>query len=191
MGYILTNQDVMRQDEDFEGEDGSFRFSVLDALLKRIDEPTMQIASNGQVIVFDDKDPSELVYGIAVNDWNKRITVSFRGTATSTDKLTDAQVWMEKVKNPYYEATDNQEENIYIHNGFYGEFCSDIIMYNVAAARMRCWKVFIFESFLCFIHCRISFRRKGWEQDEIRIGSRSSHRSVRQLSRVQSVRYRS
>jgi len=137
MGYILTNQDVMRQDEDFEGEDGMFRYSVLDALLERTSEPTMQTASNGQVLVFDDKDPSELVYGIAVNDLNKRITLSFRGTATSTDKLTDAQVWMEKVRNPYYGATDNQKKKIYIHNGFYGEFCSDVIMKDVAAARMR------------------------------------------------------
>jgi len=121
MSYILDNQDAMREDEAFQGGEGSYEYQVLDSLLERIKESSQIPCSGGTVLVFDDEDPNELVYGIAANDCNKRITVSFRGTSTTTDMTTDVKYWMEEVENPYNGATENQKQYIYMHQGFYGE----------------------------------------------------------------------
>lgn len=65
-------------------------------------------------IFFDDENSEkELVYGISVNNKEKQIIVSFRGSVTLRDLLTDAKVDMVRIPNPV-----EPETSVRIHHGF-------------------------------------------------------------------------
>lgn len=61
----------------------------------------------------DENSERELVYGITANNKEKRLTVTFRGSVTLNDLLTDAKVSMVKVPNPVESGT-----TVRVHKGF-------------------------------------------------------------------------
>lgn len=80
----------------------------------------------------DDNSHAELVYAIGVDNAMKRVTLSFRGSVTKTDFLTDAQIWMEDVPNPMAELDKKQPKKIGIHNGF-----RDYLFYETTTGETR------------------------------------------------------
>lgn len=74
--------------------------------------------------VGDLKNEEELVYAVGVNPIQKRITVTFRGSVTKADFMTDAKIRMAKVPDPLkfhgIEIKDpNGSGDVGIHQGFY------------------------------------------------------------------------
>lgn len=61
----------------------------------------------------DENSEKELVYGISANNKEKRLTVTFRGSVTLHDLLTDAKVSMVTVPNPLEPGT-----TVRVHKGF-------------------------------------------------------------------------
>lgn len=66
----------------------------------------------------DNSSLEELVYAIAVNPKRKRITVTFRGSVTSKDWMTDAMITLKNIPNPAAKYKD-QPKTISIHTGFH------------------------------------------------------------------------
>lgn len=62
----------------------------------------------------------ELVHAITVNPTRKRITVTFRGSVTTKDFITDAKVGQIKVDNPAYNLNEKtSKETFRLHYGFH------------------------------------------------------------------------
>lgn len=118
-GFISDNFDLLKKEKQLQGDDGAFPFEQLQALLKL--DKSEELKENSEVIVFSDKDPRQLCYGIALNKVQKRIVVSFRGTNGRFDIYDDIRVAGEDAKNPLYNTTSNQKKIMQIHNGFYGK----------------------------------------------------------------------
>jgi hypothetical protein len=80
-------------------------------------------AESGEVILHsshlvafeDERSASELVYGIAINEARRRITVGFRGSVTLMDFKTDAQASLMSVANPVPGGTPSL---MGVHHGF-------------------------------------------------------------------------
>jgi len=71
------------------------------------------------IIAFDDElEKEKLVYAIEVNHPRQRITVTFRGSITKSDKQADFEIAMKKVRNPL-SAYRAQPESFRLHSGFY------------------------------------------------------------------------
>lgn len=117
--FISDNFDLLKKEKQLQGEDGAFPFEQLQALLKL--DKSEELKENSEVIMFSDKDPRQLCYGIALNKVQKRIVVSFRGTNGRFDVYDDIRVAGEDAKNPLYNTTSNQKKIMQIHKGFYGK----------------------------------------------------------------------
>lgn len=61
----------------------------------------------------------ELVYAIEVDDHRKRVIVTFRGSVTKNDWLTDIQIYMREVYNPLHKKHQSQKDSVRIHSGFH------------------------------------------------------------------------
>jgi len=122
-GFIRDNIELLKKEKEFLGKDGVFPFEQLQALLQL--DKSDDLKDNSEVIVFDDKDPRQLCYGITLNKVQKRIVVSFRGTNGIHDVWDDIRVAGVNAKNPLYKATPNQKEIMQIHNGFYSALFKD------------------------------------------------------------------
>lgn len=117
--FVEKNIETLKNEEEFKKDKGAFLLTQLQALL---DFGTAKNFKDSKVVLFSDKDPRQLCYGIAVNKADKRIVVSFRGTSNNWDKLDDIQVAGADVENPLYKETPNQKRTMQIHKGFYGKF---------------------------------------------------------------------
>lgn len=125
-GFIRDNIELLKKEKEFLGKDGVFPFEQLQALLQL--DKSDDLKDNSEVIVFDDKDPRQLCYGITLNKVQKRIVVSFRGTNGIHDVWDDIRVAGVNAKNPLYKATPNQKEIMQIHNGFYSKSMSQLTL---------------------------------------------------------------
>lgn len=80
------------------------------------------IGKKTRLVEFIDKnEQDELVHAITVNDAQMRITVTFRGSVTKTDFITDAKVAQTRVDNPVHKSDPDTPETINLHFGFHGK----------------------------------------------------------------------
>lgn len=84
----------------------------LDQLISRFEASESKVVSN--VVVCDDGNVSELVYGIFLNSARKQITVAFRGCTTRKDWSIAANSFLTEVDNP-----GSGPAQIGLHSGFY------------------------------------------------------------------------
>jgi hypothetical protein len=117
-GFVKDNIDILKTEEEFQGEDGLFALKQLLLLISNIGGASN--ANSGEVVVFNDKNPEQICYGISLNRVDKRIVVSFRGTSSFFDVIHDIKFSCQKVANPLYGETKNQKRFIQNHKGFYG-----------------------------------------------------------------------
>lgn len=114
--FVMTNKDSLIKAKDFDGDDVD-TLKALEVVISRqggVSEAVLQTFG-------DEFDKKELVYAITVDESLKRVTVTFRGSTTKTDWLTDFQIWMEEVDNPLRNHFDDVPEKISLHNGFHGK----------------------------------------------------------------------
>lgn len=77
-------------------------------------------SEESQLVEFVDiESQKRLVHAITVNRSEKRITVSFRGSATLNDFITDSKIVQIKVDNPVFVLDGKLPETINIHSGFH------------------------------------------------------------------------
>jgi hypothetical protein len=111
----------------------SFYMELLEVLAKRQQKI---VASTGsliskrlqmQLVAFNDcYFQEEMVYGIAVNPTQRRITVCFRGSTSKMDWTMDEEIYMTSVDNPVPDSKIHAGPKILIHNGFYHYLCSPL-----------------------------------------------------------------
>lgn len=119
-GFIKDNIEILKNEQEFQGEDGLFALKQLQMVLMDVDADNNTRSSDGELVVFNDKDPKQLCYGITLNKAEKRIVVSFRGTSSFYDAIDDIKVAGAKVANPLYGETKRQKSSLQLHQGFYG-----------------------------------------------------------------------
>jgi hypothetical protein len=119
-GFIKDNIEILKDEQEFQGEDGLFALKQLQMVLMDVDGNNGTRSSNGELVVFNDKDPKQICYGITLNKAEKRIVASFRGTSSFYDAIDDVKVAGAKVANPLFGVTKGQKRSLQIHQGFYG-----------------------------------------------------------------------
>jgi hypothetical protein len=117
--FVKDNIKTLNKEKGFTGKDGDFQLKQLQALL---DYGPSESLKDSKVILFSDKNPRQLCYGIALNMVDKRIVVSFRGTNGLLDMMDDIRVAGADVQNPLYKETPNQKRQMQIHDGFYCKY---------------------------------------------------------------------
>jgi hypothetical protein len=129
-GFVKDNIDILKTEEEFQGEDGLFALKQLLLLISNMDGATGGTNSGEfELVVFNDKNPDQICYGITLNRVDKRIVVSFRGTHSFFDVIHDIKVSCRKVKNPLYGQTKNQKRYFQNHQGFYGTYAACNILF--------------------------------------------------------------
>lgn len=124
-GFVKDNIDILKTEEEFQGEDGLFALKQLLLLISNIDGTSN--VNSGEVVVFNDKNPEQICYGITINRVDERIVVSFRGTQSFFDVIHDIKFSCQKVANPLYGQTKNQKRFIQNHKGFYGRSLNSLL----------------------------------------------------------------
>jgi hypothetical protein len=127
-GFVKENIDILKTEEEFQGEDGLFALKQLLLLISNIDGATAG-KNSGELVVFNDKNPEQICYGITLNRVDKRIVVSFRGTHSLFDVIHDIKISCRKVTNPLYGQTKNQKRYFQNHQGFYGTYAARNILF--------------------------------------------------------------
>lgn len=78
---------------------------------------------DAEIIEFDDEfEARELVFSIVLNKASKRVTVSFRGSATANDWRTNLDLQEARFPEVFQEMVN--DENVKVHGGFSGELMS-------------------------------------------------------------------
>jgi len=98
-GFVKENIDILKTEEEFQGEDGLFALKQLLLLISNIDGATAG-KNSGELVVFNDKNPEQICYGITLN----RV-------------------------NPLYGQTKNQKRYFQNHQGFYGTYAARNILF--------------------------------------------------------------
>jgi hypothetical protein len=122
MIFVKMNKDVLKEDTDNDKK-AVYLYHVLVNLIQQLEKVStgMGAVKEAKVVAFDDKDAeSELVHGITINPAEKRISVIFRGSVTTSDWYKNVQVWASKHPNPLKDY-EGQPDTLEIHSGFYGE----------------------------------------------------------------------
>lgn len=120
---LVANKEVL--EKEMAGDEDS-----VEALKEILNRPGRDDDDITSLVSFSDKyAKSDLVYGISVDTFRKRITVSFRGSTTAKDWWTDFQFFMNKKKNPLKEKYPDLPDDIYLHTGFDGaQSCLSFLM---------------------------------------------------------------
>ena len=116
--FVKDNIDELEKEKDMS----DFELKQLQTLL---DIGTLKGYENleyDEVVQFNDKDKKQIIYGIVLSKDSKLIILSFRGSVTIYDWITNLQADGVKVANPLYRETENQHPDIQIHQGFYGKY---------------------------------------------------------------------
>lgn len=95
---------------------GSIKSNEFDTVIRIFDEyldSNEELLWNSNLYSFGDDAQHECVYGMTVNDVRKRITLSFRGSTTISDWLTDAQIVCGEWQNPL-----DPSQTLGVHLGF-------------------------------------------------------------------------
>lgn len=127
MDLLYTNQEIILK--SMGDDDCSLFIDFMDNFEKRIEDTSARAGiSNydkihpsklGIVSFGDETTEHGVVYSVLVNCLEKKINVSFRGTATFRDMRTDLKVSMTRLPNPLADSTDEQPEFLCIHSGFF------------------------------------------------------------------------
>ncbi len=80
-----------------------------------------------QLVTFNDCNyQEEMVYGIAVNPIQQRISICFRGSVTKMDWNIDEEIYMTAVGNPVPASKIYAGSKLLIHDGFYKYLCAPL-----------------------------------------------------------------
>jgi len=103
--------------------------SALSSLLARQNELATTskwqggVGSSVMTVVGDSNNLTELVYAVGINSVEERITLTFRGSVTTTDWMMDAKYWIIQAPDPRrfnHNASDGSDGgNVGIHQGYY------------------------------------------------------------------------
>lgn len=113
--FVKDNIDELKQEKDMS----DFEFKQLQTVLDIGTLKGFENLKNDEVVQFNDNDKKQIVYGIVLSKDTKLIILSFRGSVTIYDWITNVQADGVKVANPLYKETENQDPFIQIHKGFY------------------------------------------------------------------------
>jgi hypothetical protein len=133
----MHQQQPLQEDASSFGTSSSSYVELLEVLSKRQQKI---VASSGsflrqrlqmQLVAFNDcYFLEEMVYGIAVNPTQQRITVYFRGSTSKMDWSMSEEVYMTSVDNPVKTPDSNKilhaGSKLLIHHGFYNYLCAPL-----------------------------------------------------------------
>lgn len=122
MKVVKNNGELLHKDPQHV----DFYISALDYIQSKhmisSDEQDTSDPAVRLVVFQDENNTEEMVYAITVNTIRKRIVVSFRGSITVKDFLTDARTMLVPVDNPLDNSKYPRQANtIGIHSGFYSK----------------------------------------------------------------------
>ncbi len=123
---LQANQDHLEYSE----LGNSFRSVLLEVVAKQQQNAAAVVAEGGKqpdLVAFNDNnDQEEMVYAIHINPTVKRITICFRGSASTLDWTMDREIFMKSVNNPVPESKLQAGSKLLIHNGFYNYLCAPL-----------------------------------------------------------------